>query len=57
VKKAREGVMEFLLINPPAGLPDLRSGRRVVDLQGIRAMAYGSSTFSRYREPSAATEI
>ncbi len=29
VKKAREGVMEFLLINHPLGLPDLRSGRRV----------------------------
>ena len=29
VKKAREGVMEFLLDQPSARLPDLRSGRRV----------------------------
>ncbi len=28
-KKAREGVLEFLLINHPARLPDLRPGRRV----------------------------
>ncbi len=27
VKKAREGVMEFLLINHPLALPDLRPGR------------------------------
>ena len=29
VKKAREGVMEFLLDQPSARLPDLRSGRRM----------------------------
>ena len=29
VDKARKGQMEFLLINHPAGLPDLRQGRRV----------------------------
>ena len=28
-RKARQGVMEFLLINHPLGLPDLRPGRRM----------------------------
>ena len=53
VKKAREGVMEFLLINHPLDCPicDQGGGR---DLQD-QAMAYGVD-FSRYREPKRATE-
>jgi len=48
VKKAREGVMEFLLINHPLDCPICDQGGEC-DLQD-QAMAYGVD-FSRYREP------
>ncbi len=55
VKKAREGVMEFLLINHPLDCPICDQGGEC-DLQD-QAMAYGVD-FSRYREPKrAATEL
>ena len=53
VKKAREGVMEFLLINHPLDCPICDQGGEC-DLQD-QAMAYGID-FSRYREPKRATE-
>ena len=55
VKKAREGVMEFLLINHPLDCPICDQGGEC-DLQD-QAMAYGVD-FSRFREPKrAATEL
>jgi NADH-quinone oxidoreductase subunit G len=48
VKKAREGVMEFLLINHPLDCPICDQGGEC-DLQD-QAMAYGVD-FTRYREP------
>ena len=53
VKKAREGVMEFLLINHPLDCPICDQGGEC-DLQE-QAMAYGVD-FSRYREPKRASE-
>ena len=53
VKKAREGVMEFLLINHPLDCPICDQGGEC-DLQD-QAMAYGVD-FSRYREHKRATE-
>ncbi len=53
VKKARAGVMEFLLINHPLDCPICDQGGEC-DLQD-QAMAYGLS-FSRYREPKRAME-
>ena len=53
VKKAREGVMEFLLINHPLDCPICDQGGEC-DLQD-QAMAYGID-FSRYREPKRASE-
>jgi len=51
VKKAREGVMEFLLINHPLDCPICDQGGEC-DLQD-QAMAYGVE-FSRFREPKRA---
>ncbi|ETW11789.1 NADH dehydrogenase subunit G [Roseivivax marinus] len=51
VKKAREGVMEFLLINHPLDCPICDQGGEC-DLQD-QAMAFGVD-FSRYREPKRA---
>ncbi|PTV97606.1 NADH dehydrogenase subunit G [Rhodobacter aestuarii] len=53
VKKAREGVMEFLLINHPLDCPICDQGGEC-DLQD-QAVAYGAD-FSRYREPKRASE-
>jgi NADH-quinone oxidoreductase subunit G len=53
VKKARAGVMEFLLINHPLDCPICDQGGEC-DLQD-QAVAYGLS-FSRYREPKRAME-
>ncbi len=53
VKKAREGVMEFLLINHPLDCPICDQGGEC-DLQD-QAMAYGVD-FSRFREAKRATE-
>lgn len=53
VKKAREGVMEFLLINHPLDCPICDQGGEC-DLQD-QAMAYGVD-FSRYREAKRASE-
>ncbi len=53
VKKARQGVMEFLLINHPLDCPICDQGGEC-DLQD-QALAYGLD-FSRYREPKRATE-
>ncbi|RKF15008.1 NADH-quinone oxidoreductase subunit G [Roseovarius spongiae] len=53
VKKAREGVMEFLLINHPLDCPICDQGGEC-DLQD-QAMAYGVS-FSRLREPKRAVQ-
>ena len=53
VKKAREGVMEFLLINHPLDCPICDQGGEC-DLQD-QAMAYGVD-FSRYREPKRAND-
>ena len=53
VKKAREGVMEFLLINHPLDCPICDQGGEC-DLQD-QAIAYGVD-FSRYREPKRAAE-
>ena len=53
VKKAREGVMEFLLINHPLDCPICDQGGEC-DLQD-QAMAYGVD-FSRNREPKRASE-
>ncbi len=52
VKKAREGVMEFLLINHPLDCPICDQGGEC-DLQD-QAMAYGVD-FSRYREAKRAS--
>ena len=52
VKKAREGVMEFLLINHPLDCPICDQGGEC-DLQD-QAVAYGVD-FSRYREPKRAS--
>ena len=48
VKKAREGVMEFLLINHPLDCPICDQGGEC-DLQD-QAMAYGHANFNRYDE-------
>jgi NADH-quinone oxidoreductase subunit G len=53
VKKAREGVMEFLLINHPLDCPICDQGGEC-DLQD-QAMAYGVD-FSRYREAKRASD-
>ena len=53
VKKAREGVMEFLLINHPLDCPICDQGGEC-DLQD-QAVAYGVD-FSRYREPKRASD-
>ncbi len=53
VKKAREGVMEFLLINHPLDCPICDQGGEC-DLQD-QAMVYGVD-FSRYREPKRAVQ-
>ena len=53
VKKAREGVMEFILINHPLDCPICDQGGEC-DLQD-QAMAYGVD-FSRYREPKRVSE-
>jgi NADH-quinone oxidoreductase subunit G len=53
VKKAREGVMEFMLINHPLDCPICDQGGEC-DLQD-QAVAYGVD-FSRYREPKRAAE-
>ena len=53
VKKAREGVMEFLLINHPLDCPICDQGGEC-DLQD-QAMAYGVD-FSRFRESKRATD-
>ncbi|MCT2540786.1 NADH-quinone oxidoreductase subunit NuoG [Sedimentimonas flavescens] len=53
VKKAREGVMEFLLINHPLDCPICDQGGEC-DLQD-QAVAYGVD-FSRYRETKRASE-
>ncbi|MEX0281666.1 MAG: NADH-quinone oxidoreductase subunit NuoG [Arenibacterium sp.] len=53
VKKAREGVMEFLLINHPLDCPICDQGGEC-DLQD-QAMAYGVD-FSRFQEAKRATE-
>ena len=53
VRRAREGVMEFLLINHPLDCPICDQGGEC-DLQD-QAMAYGVD-FSRYREPKRANE-
>ena len=53
VKKAREGVMEFLLINHPLDCPICDQGGKC-DLQD-QAMAYGVD-FSRFREPKRAVD-
>ena len=53
VKKAREGVMEFLLINHPLDCPICDQGGEC-DLQD-QAMAYGSGT-SRYHDHKRAVE-
>ena len=53
VKRAREGVMEFLLINHPLDCPICDQGGEC-DLQD-QAMAFGVD-FSRYREPKRSSE-
>ncbi len=53
VKKAREGVMEFLLINHPLDCPICDQGGEC-DLQD-QALFYGAGT-SRYQEPKRAVE-
>ena len=53
VKKAREGVMEFMLINHPLDCPICDQGGEC-DLQD-QAMAYGID-MSRFHEPKRATE-
>ena len=53
VKRAREGVMEFLLINHPLDCPICDQGGEC-DLQD-QAMAYGVD-FSRFREPKRACD-
>lgn len=53
IRKAREGVMEFLLINHPLDCPICDQGGEC-DLQD-QAMAFGVD-FSRYREPKRAVQ-
>jgi NADH-quinone oxidoreductase subunit G len=53
-KKAREGVMEFLLINHPLDCPICDQGGEC-DLQD-QAMSYGRAAFNRYREYKRAVE-
>jgi NADH-quinone oxidoreductase subunit G len=53
-KKAREGVMEFLLINHPLDCPICDQGGEC-DLQD-QAMGYGRAAFNRYRENKRAVE-
>ena len=54
VKKAREGVMEFLLINHPLDCPICDQGGEC-DLQD-QAMAYGRASFHRFAENKRAVE-
>jgi NADH-quinone oxidoreductase subunit G len=54
VKKAREGVMEFLLINHPLDCPICDQGGEC-DLQD-QAMAYGRASFNRFKENKRAVE-
>src|SRR3979490_1796951 len=54
VRKAREGVMEFLLINHPLDCPICDQGGEC-DLQD-QAMGYGRAAFNRYREMKRAVE-
>jgi NADH-quinone oxidoreductase subunit G len=54
VKKAREGVMEFLLINHPLDCPICDQGGEC-DLQD-QAMGYGRAAFHRYNEHKRAVE-
>ncbi len=53
-RKAREGVMEFLLINHPLDCPICDQGGEC-DLQD-QAMGYGRAAFNRYREKKRAVE-
>jgi NADH-quinone oxidoreductase subunit G len=53
-RRAREGVMEFLLINHPLDCPICDQGGEC-DLQD-QAMAYGRAAFTRYREFKRAVE-
>jgi NADH-quinone oxidoreductase subunit G len=53
-RKAREGVMEFLLINHPLDCPICDQGGEC-DLQD-QAMGYGRAAFNRYREHKRAVE-
>ena len=53
-KRAREGVMEFLLINHPLDCPICDQGGEC-DLQD-QAMAYGRAAFNRFRENKRAVE-
>ena len=53
-RRAREGVMEFLLINHPLDCPICDQGGEC-DLQD-QAMAYGRAAFNRYREFKRAVE-
>src|SRR5580704_17011027 len=54
VKKAREGVMEFLLINHPLDCPICDQGGEC-DLQDT-AMAYGRASFHRFNENKRAVD-
>src|SRR3569833_4197388 len=54
VKKAREGVMEFLLINQPLDCPICDQGGEC-DLQD-QAMGYGRAAFHRFNENKRAVE-
>ncbi len=54
VKRAREGVMEFLLINHPLDCPICDQGGEC-DLQD-QAMAYGRASFHRFNENKRAVE-
>src|SRR3974390_1951569 len=54
VKKAREGVMEFLLINHPLDCPICDQGGEC-DLQD-QAMGYGRAAFHRFNENKRAVE-
>jgi NADH-quinone oxidoreductase subunit G len=53
-RKARQGVMEFLLINHPLDCPICDQGGEC-DLQD-QAMGYGRAAFNRYREMKRAVE-
>src|SRR6202521_1186759 len=54
VRKAREGVMEFLLINHPLDCPICDQGGEC-DLQD-QSIGYGRAAFNRYREHKRAVE-